>query len=206
MLLRALIQFLCHILATVLLVAACSLDVTCTSLDKTAQMNPAPPYSRDVPQVKLIEAKLPWIEYSEAMKEFEATKLRRKAAEDCLAARKQEYEESQQPLRYVSRLRSVEVCISRDSKRHLHCSCCDDKVMTQSYAQLRQWAQSHSQGQPVLGTCRAKTDALEVARDATRPLLQKCRRLDEQQARLAPDADALVCTHSTHTTSLCASA
>jgi len=50
--------------------------------------------------VKLIEAKLPWILYNKAFDEFNEVKKERQKAEACLEARKQEYEESQQPLRY----------------------------------------------------------------------------------------------------------
>ena len=46
-----------------------------------------------------MEAKLPWMEYSDAMAEFRNIKEERATAEQCLEARKREYEESQQPLR-----------------------------------------------------------------------------------------------------------
>lgn len=55
-------------------------------------------------QVKLIESKLPWIEYNDAMKEFTEVKDRRRQAEACLEARKKDFEESQQPLRYMPSL------------------------------------------------------------------------------------------------------
>ena len=51
-------------------------------------------------QVKLIESKLPWIEYNDAMKEFTEVKDRRRQADACLEARKRDFEESQQPLGY----------------------------------------------------------------------------------------------------------
>ena len=55
-------------------------------------------------QVKLIESKLPWIEYYDAMKEFKEVKERQRQADDCLEARKKDFEESQQPLGYMPSL------------------------------------------------------------------------------------------------------
>jgi len=40
---------------------------------------------------------------------------------------------------------------------------------------------------------RAKAEELEIAKDATKALLQKLRRLDGQQADLIPTANGLVC-------------
>ncbi len=55
-------------------------------------------------QVKLIESKMPWIEYNDAMKEFTEVKDRRSQAEECLEARRRDFEESQQPLGYMPSL------------------------------------------------------------------------------------------------------
>ncbi|KAA6420293.1 MAG: structural maintenance of chromosomes 5 [Trebouxia sp. A1-2] len=87
-------------------------------------------------KVKLIESKLPWIEYNDAMKEFTEVKDRRRQAEACLEARKKDFEESQQPL-------------------------------------------------------RGKAEELHVAKEATKALFQKLKRLDAQQADLIPTANNL---------------
>lgn len=55
-------------------------------------------------QVKLIESKMPWIEYNDAMKEFTEVKDRRRQADECLEARRRDFEESQQPLGYMPSL------------------------------------------------------------------------------------------------------
>ena len=55
-----------------------------------------------VPQVQLIENKVPWVHYTEALAEFEESKKRRQTAEQALAERKQEYEDSLLPERCVA--------------------------------------------------------------------------------------------------------
>ena len=74
-------------------------------------------------QVKLIESKLPWIEYNDAMKEFTEVKDRRRQADACLEARKRDFEESQQPLGYMpSLLTSCGSVVSSPASTSCYCS------------------------------------------------------------------------------------
>ncbi len=65
---------------------------------------------------------MPWIEYNDAMKEFTEVKDRRRQADECLEARRRDFEESQQPLGYMpSLLTSCGSVVSSPASTSCHC-------------------------------------------------------------------------------------
>ena len=56
------------------------------------------PFVRFV-QIEVIEKKLPWIHYNDAADDFKEAKIRLRNTQQSLAQRKQEFVDSQEPLR-----------------------------------------------------------------------------------------------------------
>ncbi|KAL0040483.1 hypothetical protein WJX77_008439 [Trebouxia sp. C0004] len=112
-------------------------------------------------KVKLIESKLPWIEYNDAMKEFTEVKDRRRQADACLEARKKEFQESQQPLG----AKAEELKVANDATKAL----------------LQKLKRLDAQQADLIPTANSLTDSLE---EAQKDLAGLDRKVQEQAAKV----------------------